>query len=139
MTTEEKKQKTAEKLAAARAKRTTTPSQRVTEMPLLVGDTITFVVPENGCAGDLYNINTTGIEFDYILDASGRKVSVKSLVGRKGNGINVDGETRDERCDAFLALIDEKGEISFRVSNLRVLPSTRADWDAQRIVNWQQA
>lgn len=139
MTTEEKKQKTAEKLAAARAKRTTTPSQRVTEMPLLVGDTIAFAVPENGCAGDLYGINTNGVEFDYILDTNGRKVSVKSLVGRKGNGINVDGETRDERCDAFLALIDEKGEISFRVANLRVLPSTRADWDAQRIVNWQQA
>ena len=139
MTTEEKKQKTAEKLAAARAKRTTTPSRRVTEMPLLVGDTITFAVPENGCAGDLYGINTDSVEFDYILDVTGRKVSVKSLVGLKGNGINVDGETRDERCDAFLALIDEKGEISFKVVNLRVLPSTRADWDAQRIVNWKQA
>lgn len=139
MTTEEKKQKTAEKLAAARTKRTTTPSQRVNEMPLLIGDTITFVVPEGGCAGDLYDVNTDGVEFDFILDKKGRRVSVKSLVGRKGNGIDVEGETRDERCNAFLALLDEKGEISYKVENLRVLPSTRADWDSQRIVNWAKA
>ena len=139
MTTEEKKQATANKLAETRKKRTKAANQIVTEMPLLKGDTITFKVPDKGCAGDLYGVETNGIEYDYILDSVGRKVSVKSLVGRRGNGIDIKGNERDERCNNFLAMLDEIGEKSYKVANVRTLPSVRAEWSDQRIVNWEEA
>lgn len=139
MTTEEKKQATVNKLAETRKKRTKPANQIVTEMPLLKGDIITFKVPEKGCAGDLYGVETSNIEYDYILDSVGRKVSVRSLVGIRNNGIDIKGDNRDARCDNFLAMLDEVGEKSYKVANVRTLPSVRAEWSDRRIVNWEEA
>ena len=137
MKTEERKKATADKLAAMRKTRTKDANNTVTDMPLLEGDVVTFKVPEDGCAGDLYKvINNAGVEYDAILDSKGRPVSVKALVGRRGNGIDTQGDTRDERCNSLLALLDEKSELSYKVVSIRTLPSTRKEWNDQRIINW---
>ena len=146
MTTEEKKQKTAQAIAefvaSATAAGAPNLNRRVVDVPLMEGDVITFKVDENQSASDLLSIESiegSDNKFYAIADANGRKISTTSLIGRKGNGIDVDGDTTVERITAFLDMIDEKGEVSFKVAKQRVLPSTRPEYNAQRIITWAKA
>ena len=144
MTTEEKKQKTSEALTAffanAAANGGPDVSRRVYDCPLMEGDVVTFKVTDEQSASDLLKFNdNNGVKFYAIVAADGREVSTTSLIGRKNNGVDVDGDTTAERIANFLDLIDERGEISLKVAKLRVLPSTRADFNAQRIITWAEA
>ena len=146
MTTEEKKQKTAQAIAefvaSATAAGAPNLNRRVVDVPLMEGDVITFKVDENQSASDLLSIESienSDNKYYAITDANGRKISTTSLIGRKSNGIDVNGDTTVERITAFLDMIDEKGEVSFKVAKLRVLPSTRPEFNAQRIITWAKA
>lgn len=153
MTTEEiqKLREESEKRKKEERATRTSNNQRARELPLLKGTVLTFRVPESGFANDLYKVQKDGINFDYLLDSTGRKVSCKSLFVFRNNGINVTGDEKDERCDNFLARLDAltkrneetgeietRGEISIKVKDLRVLPSIREGWDDQRIITWEE-
>lgn len=145
MTQDEKKAIVAEVKEVLKQRKGNAPVDR--NQPLLEGDKVTFKVPDGGKVSDLLifhpqTVNDSGTainEYFAVKTADGREVTQTQLVGRRGNGLSVLGETPDERLENFLADIAENGSKQIEVGKLRILPSTRADWNSQRIITWVEA
>ena len=115
--------------------------------PLLEGDVVTFSLPKSNKVSELVvyhpeatNANGTKVNEYFTIKANdGREISQTQLVGRRGNGLNIAGETPGERLKNFLANIVENKNVALKVGKLRILPSTNPAWNSQRIVTWEEA
>ena len=117
------------------------------QLPILEGDLLTFSVPKSGDVSELVVFHPTtttrnGREikehFSVIL-SDGREVTQKQLVGNRGNGLLIEGDSPDERLKNFLALVAEHKSVEIKVDKIRILPSTRPDWNGIRIFTWNMA
>lgn len=130
------------KLSERKGNAPTNSIQRIEE-----GDVLTFAVPDGLTVDSLivYHPETvsngrTIKEYIAVRTADGREVSQRQLVGSRNNGLNVEGDTPDERLTNFLLEIAEsEGQtLQVTVAKVRVLPPTRSDWAPQRIFTWQR-
>lgn len=68
---------------------------------------------------------------------NGKEATLGQLVGRRNNGIEVEGDTLVERFKNFVrALVD--GDVTYKVAAVRVFPSVHKGWRNHRIIFWEK-
>ena len=115
--------------------------------PFLEGDVVTFSVPKSGDVSELIlhhpeRVEKSGYirkEYFAVKTDDGREISQRQLVGNRGNGLDIEGDSPDERLKNFIAEIVNHNTISLKVEKVRILPSVRSEWNGQRIYTWGEA
>lgn len=129
---------------AVLAKRTSAAPTNVAQ-PFMAGDVLTFALAEGETADSLVvyhapqvqaNGNTIN-EYIAIRTKDGRELSQTQLCRRQGNGLNLEGETPDDRLRNFLALVQERRTLQIKIADSRVLPSTNPQWNGTRVITWE--
>ena len=145
MTQDQKKSIIAKVEAVLKQRKGDAPIDR--SQPFLEGDVVTFTVPESGDVSELIvhhpetkdNNGQTRKEYFAVKTSDGREVSQRQLVGNRGNGLSVEGDSPDERLKDFVTKIAENVTLALTILKVRILPSTRSDWNGIRVYTWGMA